>query len=494
MPPILASVSPNSVHSAPGWRRVPGESVISPEPGPQYRLSVEFCGILGWIHSRYLVGATGIVEAQEAGVAVTVADRVRYRVERFRRESIDEWGDSHPLYGSRPLAGDIVLTSNDYLALGRDPKIVNAMCAALRASERHRDDQPQTALEVALATHLGAPSAILCQSGWEANIGLLQSIGDPDTPVYVDSRAHMSLHYGARAAGAPVFSFRHNNVDMLGGLIAVHGPGIIAVDAIDSTSGSRAPIERLCAVAEESGSLLVVDESHTLGVEGPLGAGTVAGLGLADRVAYRTASLAKAFAGRAGVVTAGDPDFADYFRMHAYPAVFSSAVLGRDVAALTATLALIRAAEPRRVRLREVGLRSRSVLGALGFDLAGAAGHIVSLQTGPASHAITVRDYLADLGVFGSMFCPPATPGDSTLIRFSLHAALTEGQIDRLLTACAAVAHAFGPIPPATADRCPTPTRNLQRPQSAKDTATSGVRNDEVTKVNTFDGVDTVRR
>ncbi|WP_446221962.1 aminotransferase class I/II-fold pyridoxal phosphate-dependent enzyme [Nocardia sp. IBHARD005] len=493
MRPILASVSSNSLFSA-GLSASPLASATLPGPGPQYRLSVELCGILGRVHSECLVGATGIVEPQEAGVSVTVADRVRYRVEGFRRERAEEWGGGHPLCGSPPLAGDIVLTSNDYLALGRDPQIISAMCAALRAAGRYRDDQPRTALEVALATHLGASSAILCQSGWEANIGLLQSIGDPDTPVYVDSRAHMSLRYGARIAGAPVFSFRHKNIDTLRALLAMYGPGIIAVDAIDSTAGSQAPVERLCAVAEESGSLLVVDESHTLGVEGPLGAGTVVGLGLTDRVAYRTASLAKAFAGRAGVVTAGDPDFADYFRMHAYPAVFSSAVLGRDIAALTATLALIKAAEPRRVRLREVGLRIRSALGALGFDLAGAAGHIVSLQTGPASHAIAVRDYLADLGVFGSIFCPPATPGDSTLIRFSLHAALTEGQIDRLLTACAAVAHAFGPIPPAPTVSHLTPARDRHCPQAAKGTESSGARNDGVTIVNTVEGVDAAGR
>ncbi|APE34825.1 hypothetical protein BOX37_13680 [Nocardia mangyaensis] len=326
------------------------------------------------------------------------------------------------------------------------------MCAAVRDPSPWRDHNAHRAradLEDALAAYASTQTAVLCQSGWEANIGLLQSIADRETPVYIDARSHMSLYYGARAAGAPVYSFRRNSLDDLRALISSYGPGIIAVDAIDSTGGSRAALASLCTVAEESGGLLVVDESHALGVIGPEGAGMVVALGLTDRVAYRTASLAKAFTGRAGLVLTDDPHFADYFRMRAAPAVFSSAVRDPDIAALTATLAVITDAASRRARLEVVGVRIRRALGAMGFELVGVAGHLVSLPTGSVLHAIAVRDRLEAGGVFGSLFWPPATPDEDTLIRFSLHAALTDTQVGQVIDACRDVADTFGPIPPA---------------------------------------------
>lgn len=388
-------------------------------------------------------------------MSATVAERVRHRVERFHGERLErEWDGRYPLHSRSPGSGDIVLNSNDYLALGRDPRIAEAVCAAVLAPTPGHDHRARADLEAALAAHARTRAAVLCQSGWEANIGLLQTIADHETPVYIDARAHMSLHYGARVAGAPVFSFGHNSLGDLRALIAAHGPGIIAVDAIDSTVGSRAALTSLCTVAEQSGGLLVVDESHALGVTGPDGAGPVVALGLADRVAFRTASLAKAFAGRAGIVFTNDPGFADYFRMEAAPAVFSSPLRDSDIAALTATLAVITEAAPRRARLQQVGLRIRTALGAMGFDLAGGAGHLISLPTGPASYAMVVRDRLEEHGVFGSLFWPPATPDDATLIRFTLHAALTDAQVDRVIGACRDIADTVGPVPPgATASR-----------------------------------------
>ncbi len=394
-------------------------------------------------------------ETWEAGMAATVADRIRTRIERSHHERIlGGWGARNPRHSRAPATHDIVLTSNDYLALADDPRIAVAVCRA--ALDRppatgHRAERASADLEAALATHVHAQSAVLCQSGWEANVGLLQSIADPATPVYLDSRTHMSLRFGARAAGAPVYSFRHNVLDDLRALITAHGPGVIGVDAIDSTGGSHAALAALCTLAEESGGVLIVDESHALGVTGPRGAGVVVALGLTDRVAYRTASLAKAFARHAGVVFARDPDFAEYFQLEAAAAVFSSPVPHADIAALTATLAVIQESDSRRDRLREVGHRIRTALRTTGFELAGAAGHLVSLPTGPAPHAIAVRDHLEKLGVFGSLFWPPATPDDATLIRFSLHAALTDSQVDRILDACREVANTYGPIPPAIA-------------------------------------------
>jgi CAI-1 autoinducer synthase len=237
-----------------------------------------------------------------------------------------DWGGRHILHGRTPGPGDILVNSNDYLALAGDPRITGAMTAALSAQATLASgallhgDHPQLTFEHELARHLHAPAGILCQSGWDANAGLLQAIAGERTPVYVDYLAHMSLWSGARMAGAPVHPFRHNDLIRLDKAIATHGPGIIAVDSLYSTNGSLAPLAELCDLAGETGCVLVVDESHSLGTHGPNGEGMAAAAGLASRIHFRIASLSKAFAGRAGFIACCDETFVDYFKMESWPA------------------------------------------------------------------------------------------------------------------------------------------------------------------------------
>lgn len=378
----------------------------------------------------------------------TVAERLKDRIESFRGDrAIGDQGRPF-LHGRVPRVGDVVLTSNDYLAVSGDRRIAQASAAALaRAADPAHGAGAANALAERLARHMRAGAGIVCQSGWEANIGLLQAIADPETPVHIDEKAHMSLRQGAIMAGAPIHPFRHNDPGHLRAQLEAHGSGIVAVDAICSTSGSRSPLPEMCDIAEETGSMLVVDESHSLGIEGPEGAGAVVSLGLAARVPFRTASLAKAFAGRAGFVAVHDPGFVGYFASASHPAVFSSALRAHDLAGLAATLDVIRAADRQRNRLRDISVCVRNALTAMGFDLAGSGSQIVSVPTGPEAHALAVRDILERHGVLGSPFCAPATPPGHSLIRFSLHAALSERDVGRIILACADIRDRLGATP-----------------------------------------------
>ncbi|MEU8900492.1 aminotransferase class I/II-fold pyridoxal phosphate-dependent enzyme [Nocardia sp. NPDC048505] len=380
----------------------------------------------------------------------TIAGRVQARIDRHHVDRvIGEWGGRDFLRGRAAEPGDIVLTGNDYLALTGDRRIAEPITAVLSPdSAAALPDACEGALAYRMAEYLRAGAGIVCQSGWDANLGLLQAIADPATPVYLDEHGHMSLRQGARLAGAPIQLFRHNSATDLAERIHAHGPGVIAVDAVSSTDGERSPLRELCDVADDTGSLLVVDESHTLGIDGPRGAGAVVGADLVARVPFRTASLAKAFAGRAGFIAAPHPGFVDYFRGESYPAVFSSGLRSPDLAGLAATLDVVRACDDRRRRLREVAATVRKALCDKGFDLGGGDGQIVALQTGPATHGLAVRDVLERHGVLGAMFCAPATPPDRTLIRFSLHSALTDEQVERIIAACAEISDVLGPVPP----------------------------------------------
>ncbi|WP_412079122.1 alpha-hydroxyketone-type quorum-sensing autoinducer synthase [Streptomyces xanthophaeus] len=370
----------------------------------------------------------------------------RAGLERHARRFREDWDGRHVLHGRPPGPGAVMVNSNDYLDLGRHPRILKGMAEALTADGSGtlmsgaflNGDHPQLRLEADLARHMGAPAGILCQSGWAANTGLLQALAEPGMPVYIDMLAHMSLWEGARVAGAAIHRFRHNDPAHLRRRIADHGPGIILVDSIYSTDGSLCPLPQVADLADEYGCVLVVDESHSLGTHGDLGEGMTAAAGLHERVHFQTASLSKAFAGRAGFITTCEAAFTGYFKMRSHPAVFSSTLLPHDIAGLTETLAVVREDTWRRTRLAEIATRVREELTAGGLDLHDSASHILSLVAGDERQTMTLRDALEQRGVFGSVFCPPATPRTRSLIRLSLHAGLTDAHVAHLITSCLA--------------------------------------------------------
>jgi len=359
---------------------------------------------------------------------------------------VEQYGNGHAVQGRQPGPGCVTLSSNDYLSLGADSRIVQAQVAALRHQPTEvmmsavflGEDSAQRRFERDMASFLGSPDVVLTQSGYAANDGLIQVLADATTPIYVDIFAHMSIWQGAQSAGVKARPFRHNEVGHLASLIALHGPGIVAVDAIYSTSGDIAPLADLANLCDSTGCVLIVDESHSLGTFGAGGEGLVAMLGLTDRVAYRTASLSKAFVGRAGVI-AGPARVLDFLRYQSRPAIFSSAVLEQDVARFAATLDVIRRADDRRDRLRRNGARLRDGLGALGYDIGPTETQIVPLVAGPEEQTVMLRRALESRGVIGAVFCAPATPKNRSLVRLSMASGIGEDEIEHVLEVCATI-------------------------------------------------------
>lgn len=371
---------------------------------------------------------------------------LRDRIEAYYRERVEKsWGGGHIMRGRQPASDSVLLQSNDYLSIAWHPAIVRAQTEAIERAGNGllmsaiflQGDEPQPKLEADFARYLGSEATVLCQSGWCANVGLIQAIAGVSVPVYVDLLAHMSLRQGILCAGAPARPFRHNDVDHLERQIRKHGPGIVVVDSVYSTTGDMAPLAEIVEVALRHGCVLVVDESHSLGTHGPEGAGLVAACGLTDQVHFRTASLAKAFAGRAGLITCSQR-FAEYFRCTARPAIFSSTLLPYEIAGLGAALGVIRREDWRRQRLHRNAHYLRSELRRLGYNLESRS-QIIGLESGPEPRTIVLRDALESRGIFGSVFCAPATTTNRSLVRLSVNAALSDSQLQRIVAVCASI-------------------------------------------------------
>ncbi|CZF81554.1 CAI-1 autoinducer synthase [Grimontia celer] len=370
---------------------------------------------------------------------------IETRLNSFLRDMTEPYENSRPLpVSSRPGEGSVVMQSNDYLSLSLNDSIQSAHLNAIAASKENvvmsavflQDEEHKPDFENRLAEFVGMDGCVLSQSGWAANIGLLQTICEPETRVYIDFFAHMSLWEGARIAGAQIIPFMHNSVNNLKRQIKKHGPGIILVDSVYSTIGTVAPLPAIYEVAEEFDCALVVDESHSLGTHGPNGSGLVNEMGVRDRVDFVTTSLAKAFAYRAGAVL-GPEKLITALPFVSFPAIFSSTVLPQEIARLDATLDVIRNADEKRRRLFEISDSLRSGLQNIGFKIRSDS-QIISLECGDEQNTEHVRDFLEANGVFGAVFCAPATPKNKAIIRFSLSADMSNREIDQVLTVCQA--------------------------------------------------------
>ncbi|NML47752.1 quorum-sensing autoinducer synthase [Ramlibacter sp. G-1-2-2] len=358
----------------------------------------------------------------------------------FQSRWENEWGKRFVTHGSEPGPNAVRLDGNDYLSVTGHAAIVQAQLDALRRNRDfivqsgvfQLDGSPSSRFEGALADFVGKESALLCQSGYTANLGLIQVVADPETPCYVDSLAHMSLWEGVRSAGAPAVSFRHNDPEHLDRMIRRDGrPGLVIVDSVYSTTGALCPLERIVEVAERHGCMVLVDESHSLGTHGPEGRGLCAELGLTHRVHFITASLAKAFAGRAGFFTLPD-ELRPYLMCHSYPSIFSSCLLPHELAGLAATLEVVRASDAERARLRANTLRMRRALEDAGYPIAHGSEQIIGLEAGPEADTLALRDRMEERGVFGAVFCAPATSRNRSMLRLTLNASLTDAEMQHV--------------------------------------------------------------
>ncbi|MEZ9745601.1 alpha-hydroxyketone-type quorum-sensing autoinducer synthase [Vibrio splendidus] len=348
----------------------------------------------------------------------------------------------HLVLGKRPKPNAVVMQSNDYLALSHNKPIQQAHQAAISEHDDNvvmsaiflQDEQSKPVFETELANYVGMESCLLSQSGWAANIGLLQTICPPGTPVYIDFFAHMSLWEGIRAAGALAHPFMHNNMNHLRKQLERHGSGIVVVDSVYSTIGTIAPLRDIYEMAQEFDCAVVVDESHSLGTHGENGAGLVHALGLTNQVDFITVSLAKTFAYRAGAIL-GPKQLSETLPFVAYPAIFSSTVLPQEVVRLEKTLEVIKGAEDKREALFKSAKSLTTGLKRIGFNIRSES-QIVALECGSERNTERVRDFLEERDVFGAVFCRPATGKNKNIIRFSVNADMTPRDIDHVLTVC----------------------------------------------------------
>ena len=378
---------------------------------------------------------------------------LRARVDDYHvRRKVDLWQGRHPLQGRTPGPGDIKVRSNDYLCLADHPHVIESEIAALRSGGHgdavsrvwvHHERDVIREFEQRVARLMRAEDCVVCASGYTANVGLIQSFATRGAPVYLDMKAHISLHEGVVSAGARPVLFRHNDPQSLDRMLAQHGPGLVCIDALYSTDGDLAPLKEFVEVCERHGVALVVDETHSFGAQGPDGAGLVVAAGLAERVHFRTVGLSKAVAARGGLVVSSRRNI-EYFRYEALPTIFSTSVMQHEVAGFNAVLDIFQGEDWRRDKLHANHAYLRQGLDALGYNVAASKTQIIALEPGDIRQTTALRDALEKRGVFGAIFFPPATPDKRCIIRFTVNCGLSRRELDRIIEVCGEIREEVG--------------------------------------------------
>lgn len=199
----------------------------------------------------------------------------------------------------------IDFSSNDYLGLSQHPEMMEA---SAKASEKYGtgsggsrllggDSDLFHKLETAVASFKGKESALVFNSGYQANLGIISALCRDGRVVYMDKLCHASIVDGVMLSGVRFFRFRHNDTEHLKELFEKHKPenALIITESVFSMDGDIAPLKEMVAIKEKYGADLMVDEAHATGIFGERGAGVVEETGLAGQVELIMGTFSKAF-------------------------------------------------------------------------------------------------------------------------------------------------------------------------------------------------------
>ncbi len=356
----------------------------------------------------------------------------------------------------RPIPDHLIdLTSNDYLNLRRHPALIEAVRAAAAeqgvgagasrlAGGTHAIHQR---VEERFAQFKGAERAILTPTGYHANIAVLTALPSAGDLILADKRSHASIIDGARLATAmhavTFRTFAHNDANRAHELASRHlaqspeSTVWIVTDSVFSMDGDTADLPALAQVRDNLNgrACLITDEAHATGILGANGAGLDAQQGHIADIVVSTAS--KALGAQGGIITAGQT-VAETINNFARSHIYTTAIAPAQAAAIDAALDIIEQEPQRRERLTQITRRVRNQLAEQGWPVAPFDTDptpIIPLITNESEAAIELARHLEDHGFAAPAIRPPTVAPGSARVRLSLHAGLTDDEIDRLIKA-----------------------------------------------------------
>ncbi len=373
-------------------------------------------------------------------------------------DSLQSQGRYRALRPGLPLAagriarqGRVLLnmSSNDYLGLSLHPALI---ARAQEWGERWGVGAtasrlvcgtfaPYEQIETKLAALKASESALVLNSGFQANQAVISALLSPDLAgpapqVFADRLIHASMYEGLRAAAITPRRFRHNDLEHLDSLLTAHPSKgslrLILVESVYSMDGDRADLSRLADIAQAHAAFLYVDEAHATGVLGPQGRGLSAQA--AGRIDLIMGTFGKALGGF-GAYVATSAALREYLINRCGGLIYSTALPPPVLGAMDAALDLLPSLDNERARVAAHAHRLRHAITQAGGNCGASTTQIVPVILGQEQRALSAMQALDAQGILAVAIRPPTVPPGTARLRLALSAAHSDADIDTLITA-----------------------------------------------------------
>lgn len=337
------------------------------------------------------------------------------------------------------------LSSNDYLGLAADRPLREEFLQGLTpdtflpTSSSSRlltgNFTLYDELEAELARRFGTEAALVFNSGYHANTGILPAVSDAQTLILADKLVHASLIDGIRLSAARCIRYRHNDLAQAARLVEQHRNAyariILVTESIFSMDGDQADLGELVRLKRRYDNvLLYVDEAHAFGVRGERGLGCAEEAGCIADIDFLVGTFGKA-AASAGAYIVCRQAVRDYLVNRMRTFIFTTALPPVNIAWTLFVLRRLEQMDGRRRQLARNGKQLRDVLTFRGYPCPSTS-HIVPLFVGASADTVLLAEQLQRHGFYALPVRPPTVPEGTSRIRFSLTADIREEEIERL--------------------------------------------------------------
>ena len=339
----------------------------------------------------------------------------------------------------------INFSSNNYLGIANHPALAEAAKAAIDrygcGSGASRLISGNMALheelERCLAKFKGTEAALVFNSGFQANTGILSTLAGEGDVIFSDALNHASIIDGCRLSRAKTVVYAHGDLNQLESALkqaASSRRRLIVTETIFSMDGDQAPLSGIVELAEKYDAIVMVDEAHATGVFGNNGAGVMQKLGLGEHVLVQMGTLGKALGGF-GAYVAGSSALRELLINRCRSFIFTTSLPPAVMAMALAAIDLVEREPERREVLWNNCRLLASGLKKIGFPLAEVQSPILPLIIGGADDCMRLSEQLLARGVFAQGIRPPTVPPDTSRLRITVMATHTREHIETALGA-----------------------------------------------------------
>jgi glycine C-acetyltransferase len=350
----------------------------------------------------------------------------------------------------------LLLCSNNYLGLADHPDLKEASIRAIKkygvGSGASRlvsgTMELHCALERRIAAFKATERALVFNSGYAANTGVVPALVGKGDIVFCDRLNHASIVDGCLLSHARLVRYPHNDIPALRRLLEEYKGGgrkLIVTDGVFSMDGDLARIPELVALKEEFGTLLMIDDAHGTGVLGPTGRGTAEHFGVQSEIDIHMGTLGKAV-GCFGAYVAASEEIIEYLVNRARSFIFSTSLPPAVMASSLAALDIIDSSVGMelRNRLERHAAFFRAGLRSAGFDTMESETQIIPLMVGDAERTMEFSQSLFEAGVYVQGIRPPTVPVGGSRLRCTLMACHGENELAAAVEMIAATGRRLG--------------------------------------------------